>query len=242
MKKLPWIGLVVLAMAIKVGPLNAAEKRKHEKKPETFEGKVDYKIFAGNFDELSAKWVIYTKGSKIRIDTNTLGQKGESISDSMTQKIITVIPNQKMFLVSNLPPATNGPMNGSFADTGNRDVFLGHRVEEWVLQQPNYRVTFWFATDMGPFMNPTDMMGFSQMPKEIRDAMAKGLFPLKATIIDGAFPIGFNAVATNIEKKDLDEDVFEAPDDFKKVDAPNLLAGGSPSLSITITSQGVISQ
>jgi len=65
-----------------------------------FEGKVTFKSFD---DGQPQSMDYYSKGSKIRFDTNEEGQQGQIIWDTSKKEFMVVMPQQKMYMVMQVP-------------------------------------------------------------------------------------------------------------------------------------------
>jgi hypothetical protein len=187
-----------------------------------FEGKVSFNVF-DNGETHAMDY--YIKGSKIRFDTNEKGEMGQIIMDPASKQFMVILPQQKMYMVMPIPESemkseTQAEMNkdANFTKTGETKEILGYKVEKWLYKDGNDQGEAWMTKDIGSFKifeNPMQVQ--EEKPQWQKDLEEAGYFPLEVSENGKkVFEV------TSIEKKSLDESMFEAPPGFQKMDMPNM--------------------
>ena len=183
-----------------------------------FEGKVTFNVF----DEgKSHTMEYYVKGDKIRFDANEEGHEGHIIMDPSSKQFMIVMPQQKMYMTMQIPDYSsksgdNGTMDKdvSFDKTGETKEILGYTAEKWVYKSKEDQGEAWMTKDIGGFQMFDNPMQ-KDKPQWQQDLASSGYFPLEV------YENGKKVYeVTNIDKKSLDESMFEAPADYKKMDMP----------------------
>jgi Domain of unknown function (DUF4412) len=189
---------------------------------ENFEGKVSFNVFDnGNMHSMD----YYMKDGKICFDANEKEGRGQFIMDPSSKKIMIIMPDQKMYMEMEMPVAKINAetqkeidKGAEFSKTGETKEILGHDAEKWIYKNGDDQGEAWLTKDIGSFIwfnNP--MMNDASKPQWMKDLKEGGYFPLMVTENGKkVFEV------TGIEKKSLDESLFEPPAGFKKMDIPNM--------------------
>ena len=183
-----------------------------------FEGNVTFNAY----DNGESHTIDYfVKGSKIRFDANEKGQQGQIVMDPAAKQFMIIMPQQKMYMVMQIPDTDMNSGNSEesdiaskFVKTGETKEILGYTAEKWTYQDGDTQGEAWMTNEIGGFQlfdNPMQE-DKPQWQKDIEDA---GYFPLEV------YENGNKVFeVTNIEKKSLDESMFEAPAGYQKMDMP----------------------
>ncbi len=183
-----------------------------------FEGKVTINVFDG---DQAHTMEYYVKGSKIRFDANEEGHEGHVIMDPSNKQFLVVMPQQKMYMSMQIPDySSNSGDNSSmdkdvsFEKTGETKQILGYTAEKWTYKSKDDQGEAWMTKDIGGFKMFDNPMQKNK-PQWQKDLATSGYFPLEV------YENGKKVYeVTNIDKKSLDESMFEAPVGFKKMDMP----------------------
>jgi hypothetical protein len=187
-----------------------------------FEGKVTFKAF----DEGQPHSMeYYAKGSKIRFDTNEEGQQGQIIWDTSKKEFMVVMPEQKMFMVMQVPESqiksdisSEISKNAQFTKTGETKKILGYTAVKLVYKDGDDKGEAWMTQELGTFKlfdNP--MQKDEEKAQWQKDFESGGYFPLEV------YENGKKVFeVTSIEKKSLDGSMFEAPSGYQKMDMPKM--------------------
>lgn len=185
----------------------------------SFEGEVDYHITA---KDTTMEVRDFIKGKKLKMDSVAKGHESSMIMDMNTHQMMTVMPQQKMYMTMAMPEGdkTKKPMEGKFYKSGKTQVILGKTCEEWIYEGKNGQGSVWCAAGMGNFMAMGKPGSSANYWADV--VKAKGLFPLKVVYKDKTGNVAMTMEATKIEEKSLDEFLFEPPAGYKKLDMGNL--------------------
>ncbi len=184
-----------------------------------FEGKVTINVY----DEGKAHTMDYfVKGSKILFDAKEEGQEGKVVMDPSNGQFMIIMPEQKMYMVMQMPDIktkseTSEKVDESnFSRTGETKEILGHTAEKWIYKDGDDQGEAWMTKEIGAFKLLDNPMQENK-PKWQKEIVEAGYFPLEV------YNNGKKVYeVTGIEKKSLDESMFEAPADYKKMDMPTM--------------------
>jgi hypothetical protein len=183
-----------------------------------FEGKVTFNVY----DDGESHTVEYfVKDNKIRFDANEEGQQGQIVMDPSAKQVMIIMPQQKMYMVMPIPDTNmdsdnSGKMDDDtkFVKTGETKEILGYTAEKWTYKDGNDVGEAWMTKDVGAlrlFNNPMQ----EDKPDWQKDLEGAGYFPL--LVLENGKKV---YEVTKVEKKSLDESMFEAPAGFQKMDMP----------------------
>lgn len=214
----------------------------------TFEGMVSYKMTMQ--DGKTAIMRYYQLGSRIRQEYDAQGQSAASITDGTTGDQITIIPQQKKYMVINLKQAAGvlAPMAQALGGgqrherdfsklkvtaTGRRETIAGISCEHYLFenterQQREGQMDICGATGMGfvgsPYQTGSVMPSTAAMLKannpELARLLRQGFFPLKMTMTDE----GKQAVieVTQVDRHRPDASLFAPPPGYTKIEIPGM--------------------
>ncbi len=197
-----------------------------------FEGKVTMKMQGEDNEPHTINY--YVKENKIRFEADNQGQQGTMIWDGKNNKMTVIVPQQKMYMElpmnnmlkkeTEMGTENNQPshkINGDFEKTDETKEINGYKTEKWTYKDNSGITEAWMTKDLGAFIffnNP--MARSSNQPtwqKEIENA---GYFPMMVIHKDENGNITSKMEVTSVEKKSLDNSMFEAPSDYKKMNMP----------------------
>jgi hypothetical protein len=173
----------------------------------------------------------YLKGGLIRIDMNTgKGQVFSSIMDSRKREMTILMPAQKMYMVRQLPEATQSggtaePVSDvQFVRTGKTETILGYKCEEIIVKSRNGDADIWGAEGLGTFQG---MVGHGPMgggaPKNAWEAALAehGFFPLRMVSHDKSGKEQMRMEAVSIDPQPPADSLFVPPADFHSFQMPD---------------------
>ena len=182
-----------------------------------FEGKVTFKSFD---DGQPHSMDYYSKGSKIRFDTNEEGQQGQIIWDTSKKEFMVVMPQQKMYMLMQVPESqikSDFSEDAKFTKTGETKKILGYTAVKLVYQDGEDQGEAWMTQELGSFKLFDNPMLDEDKAQWQKDFEAGGYFPLEV------YENGKKVFeVTGIEKKSLDGSMFEAPTGYQKMDMPKM--------------------
>ncbi len=194
----------------------------------TFEGTITVQANAGPQGPQVMEYSF--KGTKMRMDISTQGMSMYSLFDSHTNVTDMVIPMRRMYMEStvDVPPAAVAPE--AQADTkvkvewtGKKETIAGHECEYATITDPEGGTTeACLAKGLGTVMPVQGGMN--------RRGPGGGA-PVWRSHIGNTFPLKVVRdgqevwVVTKIDKKSLDDSLFQVPDGYHKMRVP----GGGPA-------------
>lgn len=209
---------VVVAVAAILAPAMANGQGANKQ----FEGVVTFESEGGR----SFNYSIH-KGL-VRIDMNDDSRKAAMIVDPGAHKMYMLMPERQMYMEMKVPEDTQAAGDGSDAKptrTGKSEVVAGHRCDYWSVEEEQGKVDICLAADMGGFQAFSNhMIGSASAWQE---AIGKDAFPLKVIIHGDDNQDKVALVATKVEQKSLDAELFTPPASYKKMEM-NMKMPGSP--------------
>lgn len=183
-----------------------------------FEGKVTFNVYDGGEGHTMEYFV---KGSKMRFDVNEKGQMGQIIMDPAAKQFMMIMPQQKMYMVMQIPDnkmnsenSEGSKDNTKFVKTGETKKILGYTAEKWTYNDGDNQGEAWMTNEVGALMMFDNPMQ-KEKPQWMKDIEDAGYFPLEV------YENGNKVYeVTDIEKKTLDNSMFEPPAGYQKMDMP----------------------
>ncbi len=170
------------------------------------------------------------KNDRGRMDMTAAG--GSMFVLRQGDKTTIVMPAQKMYMEQVIPVnvATNGQTAKVKASdvefTGKKDMIAGYECEHVITSDEanGSKYDVCLAKGLGTFMMPSNPMGRGRDDNGPMSAIMKKLdgavFPLRVQKVGSATP---ELEVTKIEKKSLDDSMFEVPSGFRKFDMGALM-------------------
>jgi Domain of unknown function (DUF4412) len=193
---------------------------------QSFEGRISFKV--ADQHGASQEMVYQVRDNKVRFEMpGAGGLSGAMILDPANQKMIMMMPSQKMYMERAFvaPAAASGSAkaaaNAKVTATGKKETVAGYQCEHFlVTDSDGASIDACIAHGLGSFMAPpagNPMTGGASNANDWRSKLGKDGFPLKVTK-------GNTTVleVTKIEKMSLDPSLFTPPDGWKKFDMPNM--------------------
>lgn len=195
----------------------------------SFEGEVDLK-YTGERGDNTIKY--FTKDGMVRLE---MGENAKA--DSKAPKMGTIIvkdknlfmlmPEKKMYIEKPLDLNAQvkklekrNDIGKNLKKTGKEEDILGYKAEQWTITDNKGEVEVWSTNELGNFTQLQALSGMNRqnMPEWLQELMSSGFFPL-LVVQHGKDGKELNRLeATNIDKKSLDNTIFEVPADYQKID------------------------
>jgi len=224
--------LLVLGVLVAVVP-SVAQKKDAKAKPTEpaasvveappFEGVVVFKK-GSSASKINSTVTLYIKGDRFMADEQ---------GDKIQQKIIVDAPKKMMYLVMDKEKmvmdmqmekmvAPKGPEARLPNKTAKTQKIAGYDCEQWIDKNANGEVELWTSTEIGKLFIPEGQMGDGLIPSvNMRKLLKQGQhFPLLMTERDKTGKEITRLEVTSVEKKPVDEAVFNLPKDYQRMSMP----------------------
>lgn len=190
-----------------------------------FEGYVEFKgEFYGEGEEehLKMDMKYFIKGNHFRAELPS--QEGMSILISDGKTSYMLIPDIKKYLdlsgfESEVNKEDNTEENIAKSKTGETKEILGHKCEKYVFKETDDISEVWITKELGTFMFAATPMEKSIVNNNI---FKDGFFPLEIVIKEANGKETGKVYATKIEKRKIEDKMFEIPSDYTRMDMPNI--------------------
>jgi len=208
----------------------------------SFEGKIKFKTQDETGNVSFMTYYMQNGNTRIDMQASEMGEKTYVIFKSKT--MYTVIPSRKMYieykgsldklmnskspddLSSQSKPKPDNEDNQNWkeafdrAKTGNTKTILGYKCTEFLFPDSDDRseTSFWATKDFGNvkmMQNPSNQDPLFSFVKYMG-----GFFPLSTEEKDANGKVAYKAEAVEINKKKLDNSLFDVPENYKKMSVP----------------------
>jgi Domain of unknown function (DUF4412) len=197
---------------------------------ETSEGVVHFKNTMSN---RMSEFDYYHKAAAARMEIDSEGHGGKAavIFDTAAQKMIMLMPTQKMAMEIPIPQGeqdTSGFKPENLVRTGKTQTILGYSTEQVLYKTEEGETEVWGAKGLGTFAGMHARPG-QPIPAWVRQLQKDGFFPLLVIHKDKTGAERGRMEATKVEKKSLSDELFTVPADYKKFDRDSMMKGmGGP--------------
>jgi hypothetical protein len=180
-----------------------------------FEGEVDYLVTTPGSPESTVSY--YIKEGKVRIEMD--GKDGIAyVYDTKLNRIFSINPKEKTYTLTSLTPATTlGKFEGKVSRSGKTDTLLGRKCEAFVYENQYGKSEMW-----GDDVLYETMVKATQSAKTTVDFLtaikSSGHFTLKTVSYDPMGAPTMTMTASKIEKKSLDDSLFQPPAGYAQDD------------------------
>lgn len=186
---------------------------------EPFEGRVKMNVSQGQ-----AKQTIdyFVKGERMRIETEAGPAGGQVMIVNMQKReVLMIMPAQRMYMampVPNLDAGSDG--SGRPEPQEETKEILGYEARKYIFREGSSEYEIWATEELGKLGGlrlPTDRPGAGGSADS---ALARAdFFPLRITERRGD-EIATQVEVLEVDKKKLEETMFEPPADFRRMEAP----------------------
>jgi len=201
---------------------------------ENFEGQVKFNI-SSDGDEMLLNYFI--KGDDIRME---IGDNSEAVYLKSAGKSIILMPEEKMYMnldnsiFSKLPGMSemnddndadkNEDIDFEKFRTGKTKTILGYECDQWVFndEEEEEEVEAWVTNELGNFMFMESPMGGGFSPGWSSSIKNNGFFPLLVVTKDDDGDESSRFEAIEVNKKNLNDDLFIAPSNFNEMKIPGM--------------------
>lgn len=170
--------------------------------------------------------VVKAKSDKLRFESSANGKPMVALFDPMKNKVTLLMDDQKAYMDMDFssPSAPKPNVDAAKATaekTGKSDKVAGVSCEEWRVGDPSGKHTEVCLADGLAFFNLAGVQsgwgGDDPFAKQLRE---KKQFPLRSIDFDAGGKETSRTEVTQIEKKKLDDALFEVPQGYAKLNLP----------------------
>lgn len=189
-----------------------------------FEGEITLQTTrAGSTQDMLVK----AKKDKLRFETNVGGQASSAIFDPAQNKVFMVMDAQKAYMevdfsTPSAPRANVDAKAASAEKTGTKETIAGIDCEDWSVKDPSGKHTEVCLADGLAFFDLDGVKGGSGGSSFSKQLREKKQFPLKSVDFDASGKETSRTEVTKIEKKKLDDAVFQVPPGYAKLSLPGM--------------------
>ena len=202
-----------------------------------FEGKVDMKMTSGSKGKDTQELSYRIKDERMRMEmpASASGKKkkkggdepsGAVIMDLKKKEMITLIPEEKMYMVMAIPePKEESGKKKSgdidFKPTGRKEKIAGIDAEEFVGKSDGKITEVWVTKELGKYILQQGAGGSKKSSGWEAFAQKDGGFPLRVIqrSKEGG-PEDFRMETTNVDRSKQDDALFAPPADYTKFTMP----------------------
>jgi hypothetical protein len=183
---------------------------------QSFEGVVEFSVTT---EQGTMPMTYMAKGDDARVEMEGRpGMKAAILINVKNKKTVMLMENMKMYMDVPQPKPEDMPeSNPEISKTGKMQEILGHKCEQYVIKEGDTQSEVWIAKDLGSFaMFRMGRPGSSAKEEAWQKVVgSEGGFPLKSITKSGDETVN-EMIATKIEKKSLDDSLFQIPEGYKQ--------------------------
>ncbi|MBN2681231.1 MAG: DUF4412 domain-containing protein [Bacteroidales bacterium] len=169
-------------------------------------------------------YTFYVKDKKVRVDEINNGIDNSLIFDLDKKTIVALSPQKKLYMNIPTTPYVDGENeNFNIIKSNNSKIINGYKCYQWRVRntEQNTEIAYWVAYDNFEF--------FEEFLKLWNKREKQFTFFLKIPDISGVFPMQqvertllrderCRQEVVSVEKKEIKDDIFAIPKDFKNYD------------------------
>ncbi|MGC9450455.1 MAG: DUF4412 domain-containing protein [Oceanipulchritudo sp.] len=199
---------------------------------EPFEGSFDMTVDA---EGEKATLSVTTKEGDIHMKMKGGDAPGEMIFREGMSTMLVLMPEQRMYMEMPLKGEMTGPGPGSappqeepgeipFKKTGRTREIQGYTAHEFIVENEGGKTEIWASEELGsmPFVHNPMFGGASDPMRKFTGLSA--FFPLEVNGYKGDKP-EYRMTITRIEKKKVDDALFQPPPGFQRFSMPGGMGG-----------------
>lgn len=199
-----------------------------------FEGIVELN-YSGDRGDNTIKY--YTKNGMVRLEMGNNAKIDEKSPKTGTillknNTLYILMPERKAYIekplnikdqLEKLGKKSN--VEKGLKKTGEQKDILGYKADQWTLKNEKGEVEVWSTTELGNILQGLSGINREKMPQWLKDIAAQDFFPL-LLIQHNTDGKEINRLEVkNIDKKNLEESLFEVPGDYKKAETQRRQSG-----------------
>ncbi len=191
---------------------------------QTFEGVVEFSV---STPEGHIPMTYMAKGDNARVDMEGRpGMKAAILINVKEKKTVMLMEGMNMYMNIPAPKPEDMPESKpEISKTGKTQEILGYTCEQYIIKDGDMQSEVWVTKDLGSFamfrMGPPGRGAKEEAWQKVIGS--EGGFPLKAMTKSGDESVN-EMIATKIEKKSLDDGLFQIPEGYKPFD-PSKMGG-----------------
>jgi hypothetical protein len=188
-----------------------------------FEGVVVFKKGA-SASKINSTVTLYIKGDRFMADEQGDKIQQKIIVDAPKKMIYLVMDKEKMVMDMQMEKmaAPKGPEARLPNKTTKTQKLAGYDCEQWIDKNSNGEVELWTSIAIGKLFIPEGQMGDGLIPSvNMRKLLKQGQhFPMLMMERDKTGKEITRLEVTSVEKKAVDEAVFNLPKDYQRMSMP----------------------
>lgn len=187
---------------------------------QTFEGEVDVKVTNSRGETNDLK--LYARPDAFRLEA----EEGEDVEHGnimvKQDSIFILMPSEKRYI--QMPINVNRKVQDysnradNLRKTGETKNILDYLAEKWVYNENGVSVEIWSTKELGNIVDVTRFLPDIAAEGWYKDVFSEGFFPLSITVTNENRNTVNKIEVTEVEQKDLDDEAFELPEEFVKMD------------------------
>jgi hypothetical protein len=195
-----------------------------------FEGEIVLQVKDEAAQELPPTITYDVKGDKVRYVPASANIR--AVSDAPAQHVYAINETQKTFQEVDTKPAADkskAPPEPKVNKTGKTEKVAGMDCENWTIDSGDAKADVCAAKGIAFFELAREPKPGSAQPPWAATLAKENAFPLRVVMHDKGGKEQYRAEATKVDRKKLDDSLFQLPATFKKADlATDLKAAALP--------------
>jgi hypothetical protein len=191
----------------------------------SFEGVATYKVLGKEGKDGPKELSFSIKGDKFRTDMDHNGHQASMIMNNKTKEMITLMPERRAYMLmkmdGRLAKGDKAKHAAKLVKTGKTETIAGYKAEEWSIEGAEHKTSVWGTKELGGWAfngGPKGHGADMDLPDELKDG---SFFMLRVVGEKGG-----GMEATKVEKKSLDDSLFEVPAGYQKMEMGAMMGGG----------------
>ena len=171
----------------------------------------------------------FMKGTKMRMQVDLApGMSSAGIADYAKKKIYMLMPHSKSYtevdIDENAVPTTpEADAPATLKETDVTENILGYTCSKIISEKENDLTEIWIAKGFGKFYQP-ELKNQNPTLLALKEKFeTENAFPFRIVSFTPDRRELFRMEVTNVEKKDLDDALFQVPGDYKRSSPPELV-------------------
>lgn len=201
----------------------------------SFEGKVVMTMTSPKNEPIPMTLSVKEGFSRTDMKLGKEGMTASMIMDQAKQQIITLMPQQKMYMVMAMPKPedfsdgkTDAKTDYTFEKTGETAKICGYNCTKYIATFKDGKSEIWATDQLGTYLG-TGGGGGGMGGQRGKNAQAyawekaligKNFFPLRTVVFGKDGKEAVRMEATSVEKQSLPASLFAPPADFQKFEMP----------------------
>jgi len=206
---------------------------KHALAQDTFEGTIHYSVGIPAMGDDKMAMSTNIKGQKVEIDMDLGAMGGQHIyMDKASHTLTIIMDGMKTGYSMDIPAETDSTVDdgSTLTATGKTDNINGYKAEEYLATSKGVNMDLWVTADLPANVREAMVNTVKNNPqsgkmKALRGLVAKGLAPIRTTIVKGDQTVA-TVDLVKIEPKSLSDAIFTPPSNITVTKMDPKMMGG----------------